>query len=70
MTAPAKQRYSPQLFAPGIGDFDVDNNVPISHADLTKLDSELISREDRTNEFDIISIERKSKYWSWNRILL
>ena len=39
------------------GGFDVDDNVPISHADVTKLDSELISREDHTNEFDIISLK-------------
>jgi hypothetical protein len=47
------------LFAPGIGGFDVDDNTPISHADVMKLDSELISREDHANlnEFDIISIE-------------
>jgi hypothetical protein len=49
------------LFAPGIGGFVVDDNVPISHADVTKLDGELmmllISREDHTNEFDIISKE-------------
>ena len=36
---------------------NLDNNVPISHADVTKLDGELISREDHTNEFDIISIK-------------
>ena len=44
------------LFALGIEGFDIDN-IPISHADVTKLDSEFISREDNTNEFEIISIE-------------
>jgi hypothetical protein len=57
------------FIAPGIGGFDVNDNVPISHADVTKLDSELISRKDRTNEFDIIPIEGKIKYWNWSRIL-
>ena len=42
--------------------FNVNDNVPTSHADASvmKLDSELISREnrmDRTNEFNIVSIE-------------
>ena len=41
------------------GGFDVDDNVPISHADVTKLDSELISREDHIIEFGIISIKLK-----------
>lgn len=41
-------------------------NVPISHANVTKLDSELISSEDHTNEFYIISIEWKIKYCNWN----
>jgi hypothetical protein len=45
------------LFAPGIGGFDVDDNVPISHADVTMLNSELVSREDHTNKFDIIPIK-------------
>ena len=39
------------------GGFGVDDNVPISHADVTKLDSELISREDHIIEFGIISIK-------------
>ena len=41
----------------GIGGFDVDDNVPISHADVMKLHSELVSGEDHTNELDIISIK-------------
>ena len=45
------------LFAMGIEGFDIDDNIPILHADVTKLDSEFISREDHTNEFEIISIE-------------
>jgi hypothetical protein len=45
------------LFAPGIKGFDIDDSIPISHAHVTKLDSELISRENYTNEFEIVSIE-------------
>jgi nitric oxide synthase oxygenase domain/subunit len=34
-----------------------DDNVPILHADVTKLNSELVSWKDHTDEFDIIPIE-------------
>lgn len=40
-----------------IASFDVDDDVSILHANVTKLDRELISRKGHANEFDIASIE-------------